>query len=47
MNNLNQKEWVTLKIDSEDSVLLDVRTVEEFESGHIEGAQLMDIQHPN
>jgi len=47
MNNLNQKEWVALKNDSKDSVLLDVRTGEEFESGHIEGAQLMDIQQPH
>ena len=36
MNNLNQKEWIALMKDTEGSVLLDVRTEEEFESGYID-----------
>ena len=47
MNNLDQKEWVALMKDTKGSVLLDVRTQEEFESGYIEGAQLMNIQEPH
>jgi|TARA_Y100000389_G_scaffold7490_1_gene7187 rhodanese-related sulfurtransferase len=47
MNNLNQKEWIALMKDTEGSVLLDVRTEEEFESGYIEGAQLMNIKDPH
>jgi rhodanese-related sulfurtransferase len=46
MNDLDQNEWVSLKEETPDAVILDVRTEEEFESGYIEGAQLIDIRQP-
>lgn len=46
MNNLDQKEWVALMGETPDAILLDVRTEEEFESGYIKGAQLIDIRQP-
>ncbi len=46
MNNLDQKEWVALMRETPDAILLDVRTEEEFESGYIKGAQLIDIRQP-
>ena len=46
MNDLDQNEWVSLKEQTPDAVILDVRTEEEFESGYIEGAQLIDIRQP-
>ncbi len=47
MNNLDQKEWVFLKEEKTDAVILDVRTEEEFESGYIVGAHLIDIRKPH
>ncbi|MDA8699172.1 rhodanese-like domain-containing protein [Flavobacteriaceae bacterium] len=46
MNDLDQNEWVSLKEETPDAVILDVRTEGEFESGYIEGAQLIDIRQP-
>jgi rhodanese-related sulfurtransferase len=46
MNNLDQKEWVALMEETPDAILLDVRTEEEYESGYIKGAQLIDIRQP-
>ena len=47
MNDLDQKEWVSLQAKKTDAVLLDVRTEEEFDSGHIFGAHLIDIRQPS
>ena len=44
MNNLDQKEWVALMEETPDAILLDVRTEEEYDSGYIKGAQLIDIR---
>ena len=46
MNNLDEKEWVSLMNETPDSIILDVRTEEEYESGYIKGAQLIDIRQP-
>ena len=44
--NLTQKEWIISKANINCSLVLDVRTQEEFDSGHIPGAQVLDIQQP-
>ena len=46
MNNLDQKEWVSLMDETADAIILDVRTEEEYESGYIKDAQLIDIRQP-
>lgn len=46
MQNLNVNAWVNFK-DNEDAFLLDVRTAEEFQEGHINGATNIDIFSPN
>lgn len=46
MNNLDQKEWISLMNKTSNAVLLDVRTLEEYEEGHIKGARLIDIRQP-
>ena len=46
MNNLDQKEWVSLMDEIADAIILDVRTEEEYESGYIKDAQLIDIRQP-
>ena len=45
--DLSQEEWKN-KFESDDNAfLLDVRTPEEFEEGHILEATLLDIRQPN
>ena len=46
MNDLDQKEWVSLQAEKTNVVILDVRTEEEFESGYIADAHLIDIRQP-
>ncbi|MFN2262481.1 MAG: rhodanese-like domain-containing protein [Psychroflexus sp.] len=46
MKNLEQKQWVDGLQNSDDSVVLDVRTPEEFEEGNIKDAKLINIQNP-
>ena len=46
MNNLDQQEWVSLMDETPEAVILDVRTEEEYESGYIKDAQLIDIRQP-
>ena len=38
MINLSESEWVKLHDESEESVIIDVRTDDEFSTGYIEGA---------
>lgn len=45
MENVNINAWAELK--NENSVVIDVRTLEEFNSGHIEGAVNIDVFSPN
>ena len=44
MENVNINAWVELK--DENSTLIDVRTFEEFNEGHIDGAINIDIFSP-
>ena len=44
--DLTQKEWIISKSNINSSFVLDVRTQEEFNAGHIPGAQVLDIQQP-
>ena len=44
MNELAPDAWAELQEQTSASVILDVRTVEEFESGYIKGALNMDIR---
>jgi len=45
MENANVNAWANLK--TENSVLIDVRTIEEYSGGHIEGALNIDVFSPN
>ena len=44
MNELAPDAWAELQEQTSESVILDVRTEEEFESGYIKGALNMDIR---
>ncbi len=46
MKNIKQEEWRKLIAEDKDAVIIDVRTREEFESGYLENAQLIDIMQP-
>ena len=43
MINLSETEWVKLYDESEESVIMDVRTDDEFSTGYIEGAVNIDF----
>ena len=47
MINLSETEWVKLHDDSEESVIIDVRTDDEFSTGYIEGAVNIDFYMGN
>ena len=44
MNELSPIEWAELQSQTPESVILDVRTEEEFESGYIKNALNLDIR---
>ncbi len=44
MNELSSNEWADLQRQTPESIILDVRTEEEFESGYILGAKNIDIR---
>lgn len=44
--DLSQEEWKNQFEADENAFLLDVRTLEEFEEGHIPNATLLDIRQP-
>ncbi|MFN4763407.1 rhodanese-like domain-containing protein [Gillisia sp. Q332] len=46
MKNIAQEEWRKLLAEDKDAVIIDVRTREEFESGYLKNAQLIDIMQP-
>lgn len=46
MKNLETKAWKEAYINSENAIILDVRTEEEFASGYIKEAQLINVQDP-
>ena len=43
--DLSQNEWAEMH-RSKEAILLDVRTLEEYNQGHVPNAQLIDIQNP-
>lgn len=47
MINLSETEWVKLHDESEESVIMDVRTDDEFSTGYIEGAVNIDFYMGN
>ena len=47
MINLSETEWVKLHDESEESVIIDVRTDDEFSTGYIEGAVNIDFYMVN
>lgn len=47
MINLSESEWVKLHDESEESVIIDVRTDDEFSTGYIEGAVNIDFYMVN
>lgn len=47
MINLSETEWVKLHDESEESVIIDVRTDDEFSTGYIEGALNIDFYMGN
>lgn len=46
MKNLPTQEWKEAYRSSEDAVILDVRSEDEFTSGYIKDAVLIDVQDP-
>ena len=44
--DLSQADWIDKKASTTDAVIIDVRSEEEFESGHIPDAELINIQNP-
>ena len=43
---LSQEAWLLKQAQTEGSVILDVRTSEEYKTGHLLNSQLLDIQEP-
>ena len=44
--DLTQEVWASKQASTTDSIIIDVRTPEEFESVHLINAQLLDIRDP-
>ena len=44
--DLSQNEWAAMHRSKKETILLDVRTLEEYNQGHIPNAKLIDIQNP-
>ena len=44
--DLSQVAWSLKQAQTEGSVILDVRTPEEYKTGHLLNSQLLDIQEP-
>ena len=44
--DLDQKNWLDKQKNNLNSIILDVRTKDEFDDGHIPDALLMDIRNP-
>jgi len=44
--DLSQEMWIKKQAQKEDSIIVDVRTLNEYRLGHIENSKLLDIQEP-
>ena len=44
--DLTQDAWTTKEIETEGSIIIDVRTPEEYNSGHLVNAELLNIREP-
>ena len=44
--DLSQEEWATKQAQHPESIILDVRTSEEYEAGHLINSKLLDIRDP-
>ena len=44
--DLSQNKWIENQKSESESIILDVRTSEEFLEGHIPNAKLLDIRNP-
>lgn len=44
--DLTQEAWSSKQAKTEGSIIIDVRTPEEFKNGHMANSQLLDIQEP-
>ena len=44
--DLSQNEWEAMHRSKDETIILDVRTLEEYNQGHIPNARLIDIQNP-
>ena len=44
--DLSQNEWEAMQRSKDETIILDVRTLEEYNQGHIPNARLIDIQNP-
>ena len=44
--DLSQNEWEAMHRSKDETIILDVRTLEEYNQGHIPNARLTDIQNP-
>ena len=45
--NLNQKDWLKNNEEDNESIIVDVRTQEEYNLGYIKNSILIDINQPN
>ncbi|MFL2629656.1 MAG: rhodanese-like domain-containing protein [Flavobacteriaceae bacterium] len=45
--NLNQKDWLKNNEEDNESVIVDVRTQEEYNLGYIKNSILIDVNQPN
>ena len=44
--DLSQEMWKKKQVQTDGSLIVDVRTLNEYKMGHIENSQLLDIQEP-
>lgn len=45
--NLNQKDWLKNNEEDNESIIVDVRTQEEYNLGYIKNSILIDVNQPN
>ena len=45
--DLSQKDWTEKLQQVKESIIIDVRTIHEYDEGHLPDAKLLDIQNPS